>query len=118
MPTYDVARARISKPRFQVCGLQGEGNVGEARAAARRTRSPTLSQDQIKGRTVGGAVRCMYDFALIKHQHAERPEGEAWSCKSYLHFYNGIIRNRPSLLHFDLSFIILLYALDFVFYGA
>jgi hypothetical protein len=32
----DVARARISKPHIDDHGLQGEGNVGEARAAARR----------------------------------------------------------------------------------
>ena len=60
---------------------------------------------------MGGLVRCMYDFVLNKHPHAERPEGEAWSCKSYLHFYDNIMLNRPSLLHFDLSFIILLCAL-------
>jgi uncharacterized protein len=45
---YDVARARTSKPHIHDRGLQGEGNVGEARAAARRTPCPP----RIKGRSV------------------------------------------------------------------
>ncbi len=74
MPTYDVARARISKPRFQVCGLQGEGNVGERCAAAARTRSPTLFKDQIKGRTVGRAVSRKYQ--MLPSTYARRtPNG-------------------------------------------
>jgi hypothetical protein len=39
----DVARARIGKPHIKERGLQGEGNVGEARAAARRTPSPSMT---------------------------------------------------------------------------
>jgi len=91
MPTYDVARARISKPRFQVWGLQGEGNVGEARAAARRTRSPTLSKDQIRGRTVGGAVSCMYKLRLNtsarRRPEARRGYGITQYLFKFKHYY-------------------------------
>ncbi len=51
-------------------GFAGEGNLGEARAAARRTRSPTETgimdlDSDTEGRTVGGRVICSFLPCLI-----------------------------------------------------
>jgi hypothetical protein len=65
--------------------LQGEGNVGEARAAARRTRSPAGFQ----GRTVGRLVRRSIDFLpSLTYLRAERPEAEARRFHIMINNYN------------------------------
>jgi hypothetical protein len=68
--------SQIGEPELGLQGFAGEGNVGEARAAARRT--PRGAQGPQEAPSVDSLVRCSIYFAPKSYfLRAERPEGEA-----------------------------------------